>query len=233
MLLRTMDLVSGYGQMPILQGVTMEMAAREIVTIVGPNGAGKSTFLKTVVGLVPPWEGTVEFRGDDITGTAPEDVIDHGIAYVPQNENVFTDLTVRENFRMGAWELSDDFKERLSAVGEIFPLLGERPDQRVRNMSGGQQQMVAIASALMIDPDLLILDEPSAGLAPSVVDDVFDAIAEINETGTSILMVEQNARRALEASDRGIVLAMGQNEVEGDGDELLDSEEVAELYLGE
>lgn len=232
MFLRTTDLVSGYGEMTILHGVTMEMDEGEMVTIVGPNGAGKSTFLKTIVGLVPPWEGSIEFRGEDITGTPPEDVIDYGIAYVPQNANVFPTLTVRENIRMGAWALSDGFEERLDAVEEIFPLLEERPTQQVGNMSGGQQQMVAIASALMPKPDLLVLDEPSAGLAPSIVDDVFETITRINETGTSILMVEQNARRALEASDRGIVLAMGKNEAEGSADTLLDSKEIAELYLG-
>jgi len=232
MFLRTEDLVSGYGQMTILHGVTMEMAEEEVVTVVGPNGAGKSTFLKTIVGLVEAWEGSVQFRGEDITGTSPEDVIENGIAFVPQDANVFPALTVRENLRMGAWVLSGGFDERLAAVEDIFPILEERPSQRVGSMSGGQQQMVAIASALMTDPDLLILDEPSAGLAPSVVDDVIDTITRINERGTSILMVEQNARRALNVSDRGIVLAMGQNEAEGTADTLLESDEIAELYLG-
>jgi branched-chain amino acid transport system ATP-binding protein len=236
MLLEARDIVSGYGDARILDGVDLSVADGEMVCIIGPNGAGKSTLLKTVVGIVDTWEGEVEFAGEDITDLPPERVVDHGICYVPQDDNVFGDLTIRENLRMGAWAAEGedwfDFDDRVEAVYEQFPVLRERLSQRAGSLSGGQQQMVAMATALMLDPDLLILDEPSAGLAPKLIDDVFERIAEINDAGTPILMVEQNARRALRESDRGVVLDMGQNHIEGTGQDLLDSEEVAELYLG-
>ena len=230
------NIVSGYGAARILDGVDLSMVDDEMVCIIGPNGAGKSTLLKTIVGIVDTWEGKVEFAGEDITDLPPERVVDHGICYVPQDDNVFADLTIRENLRMGAWAAEDeawfDFDDRVEAVYEQFPVLRERLSQRAGSLSGGQQQMVAMATALMLDPDLLILDEPSAGLAPKPIDDVFERIAEINDAGTQILMVEQNARRALRESDRGVVLDMGQNHIEGTGQDLLDSEEVTELYLG-
>jgi branched-chain amino acid transport system ATP-binding protein len=230
------NIVSGYGDARILDGVDLSMVDDEMVCIIGPNGAGKSTLLKTIVGIVDTWEGKVEFAGEDITDLPPERVVDHGICYVPQDDNVFADLTIRENLRMGAWAAEDeawfDFDDRVEAVYEQFPVLRERLSQRAGSLSGGQQQMVAMATALMLDPDLLILDEPSAGLAPKLIDDVFERIAEINDAGTQILMVEQNARRALRESDRGVVLDMGQNHIEGTGQDLLDSEEVTELYLG-
>ncbi len=236
MLLEARDVVSGYGDARILDGVDLSVSADEMVCVIGPNGAGKSTLLKTVVGIVDTWEGEIAFDGEDITHLPPERVVDHGICYVPQDDNVFGDLTIRENLRMGAWAAEDedwfDFDERVEAVFEQFPVLRERLSQTVGSLSGGQQQMVAMATALMLDPDLLILDEPSAGLAPKLIDDVFERIAEINGAGTPILMVEQNARRALRESDRGVVLDMGQNHIEGTGQDLLDSEEVAELYLG-
>jgi len=236
MLLEAEDVVSGYGDAQILNGVDLSVSDDEMVCIIGPNGAGKSTLLKTIVGIVEAWEGEIEFAGEDITGLPPEKVVDHGICYVPQDDNVFGDLTIRENLRMGAWAAEDedwfDFDERVEAVFEQFPVLRERLSQTAGSLSGGQQQMVAMATALMLDPDLLILDEPSAGLAPKLIDDVFERIAEINDAGTPILMVEQNARRALRESDRGVVLDMGQNHIQGTGQDLLDSEEVAELYLG-
>jgi branched-chain amino acid transport system ATP-binding protein len=215
-------------------GASFEVEKEAVVGLIGPNGAGKSTFLKTIVGLLRVREGTVRFQGEDVTDLSAEEAIDHGICFVPQTDNVFDKLTVRENLKMGGWSLDDDavFEERIQAVYERFPELEDRSNTLVGNLSGGQQQLVAMGAGLMLDPDLLILDEPSAGLAPSLVDDMFEKIAEVNDSGTSILMVEQNARRALEESDRGIVLDMGESRMEGTGAELLDSEEVAELYLG-
>lgn len=236
MLLELEDVVSGYGDAIIVHGVNMEMEEGEMVTVIGPNGAGKSTLLKTVVGVVDTREGAVRFDGDDISGKPPEEVVEHGICYVPQNDNVFSNLSVMENLKMGAWPAEGedwfDFDERLDEVYEQFPVLEERADQRAGTLSGGQQQMVAMGTAMILDPELLVLDEPSAGLAPQLVEEVFEKIVDINEAGTSILMVEQNARAALERSDRGIVLDMGENRFEGTGEELLDSDEVAELYLG-
>ncbi|MFC5368895.1 ABC transporter ATP-binding protein [Salinirubrum litoreum] len=234
MLLDARDLVSGYGDAIIVDGASLQMEDGEMVTIIGPNGAGKSTFLKTIVGLLRVREGRVVFEDEDITGIAADEAIEHGICFVPQTENVFPNLTVRENLKMGGWSLTaeDDFEARVQAVYDRFPELADREDTPVQNLSGGQQQMVAMGAGLMVDPDLLILDEPSAGLAPQLVDVMFKKIAEINDDGTSVLMVEQNARRALKESDHGIVLDMGEDRLEGTGAELLDSEEVAELYLG-
>jgi branched-chain amino acid transport system ATP-binding protein len=234
MFLEATDLVSGYGDAIIVNGASLEMQEGEMVTIIGPNGAGKSTFLKTIVGLLRVREGRVVFRNEDVTDLSAEEAIDHGICFVPQTDNVFGSLTVRENLKMGGWSLTDDgvFEERVQEVYERFPELEDRVSTPANNLSGGQQQMVAMGAGLMLDPDLLILDEPSAGLAPDLVDEMFEKIAEINDSGTSVLMVEQNARRALEESDRGVVLDMGESRLEGTGAELLDSEEVAELYLG-
>ena len=234
MLLEAEELVSGYGDAIIVDGASLEMEDGEMVTIIGPNGAGKSTFLKTIVGLLRVRGGRVVFQDEDITGLSAEEAIDHGICFVPQSDNVFGSLTVRENLKMGGWSLDDDavFESRVQDVYERFPELADRPDALAGNLSGGQQQMVAMGAGLMLDPDLLILDEPSAGLAPDLVDGMFEKITEINDSGTSILMVEQNARRALEESDRGVVLDMGEDRLRGTGAELLESEEVAELYLG-
>jgi len=236
-LLDVSGLEAGYGDLMIVHDVDLEVASDEMVTIIGPNGAGKSTLLKSIVGLLNIESGTVTLDGNDITGLPPEEVIYKGICHVPQTDNIFPSLTVLENLKMGAWALGEsdldaDFEERVQEVYERFPVLEDRPDQKAGTLSGGQQQMVAMGAALMLDPDLLILDEPSAGLAPQLVDDMFEKISEINDAGKAVLMVEQNARRALEESDRGIVLDMGENRMEGTGSELLDSPEVAELYLG-
>ncbi|MFC6864605.1 ABC transporter ATP-binding protein [Halomicroarcula sp. GCM10025817] len=232
--LEAKNLKSGYGDAIIVNGASLEMEDGEMVTIIGPNGAGKSTFLKTIVGLLRVREGTVTFQGEDVTDVPADEAIDYGMCFVPQVDNVFPNLTVMENLKMGAWSLEDDdvFESRLEGVYERFPELENRTTTLAGNLSGGQQQMVAMGAGLMLDPDLLILDEPSAGLAPDLVDDMFEKISEINDDGTSVLMVEQNARRALSESDRGIVLDMGESRMEGTGAELLDSEEVAELYLG-
>ena len=236
MLLELDDVVSGYGDAIIVHGVDMSVADGEMVTIIGPNGAGKSTLLKTVVGVVQARDGSITFDGADITGLPPEDVVEHGICYVRQNDNIFPNLSVMENLKMGAWPAQGeewfDFEERLKEVYRQFPVLEERTDQPAGALSGGQQQMVAMGTATILDPDLLVLDEPSAGLAPQLVEEVFEKIVAINDAGTTVLMVEQNARTALESSDRGFVLDMGEDRFEGTGEELLNSDEVAELYLG-
>jgi branched-chain amino acid transport system ATP-binding protein len=233
MLLNAQDVVSGYGDAIIIQGADLQVDDGEMVTIIGPNGAGKSTLMKTIVGFLECREGSITFNGEDITNMKPDDTIDYGLCYVPQNDNVFPNLTVMENLRMGAWTIDEEvFEKRVQNVYDRFPVLEERTGQLVGSMSGGQQQMVAMGSALMLDPDLLLLDEPSAGLAPQLIDETFDRIARINDEGTAILMVEQNARRALRESDRGIVLDQGVDRFEGTGESLLNDEEVIDLYLG-
>jgi branched-chain amino acid transport system ATP-binding protein len=231
-LLEARDVVSGYGDAEIIHGVDIDVEAREIVTIIGPNGAGKSTMMKAIYGLIDCWDGTVTFDGEEITHLRADQVTERGMCYVPQRENIFPTLTVRENLEMGAY-IDEPTPEDFQAVWDRFPFLEERENTRASAMSGGQQQMLALSSALMIDPDLLLVDEPSAGLAPDLVDDMFDRLVEIrDETETAILMVEQNAQKALSVSDRGYVLDMGENRFEGSGADLLESEEVAELYLG-
>jgi len=224
--------VSGYGEMQVLKGVSIHVDDGEIVSIVGPNGAGKSTVMKLVFGLLKPWEGRVTFAGQDISGMAPERVVRLGLCYVPQVENVFPTLTVEENLEMGAYILDGPLKSRKERVYDLFPRLAERRRQRAGKMSGGERQMVAMGRALMLDPRLLMLDEPSAGLAPLLVDMIFEKVSEINQTGVAVLMVEQNAKRSLELADRGYVLAGGTNQVEGPGSTLLRDPEVARLYLG-
>ena len=231
-LLEARDVVSGYGDIEILHGVSIDVHDEEIVCIVGPNGAGKSTMMKSIFGLNPCWDGTVTFDGKEITSMAPNRVTREGMCYVPQTDNVFPTLTVRENLRMGAYIVGDAEESVYQEVFDRFPILEERQDQQARKMSGGQQQMLAMGRGLMVDPDLMLVDEPSAGLAPDLVDDVFEKIVEINESGTAILMVEQNARQALRTSDRGYVLEMGDNRFEDDADVLLNNPEVEELYLG-
>lgn len=224
--------VAGYGEMQVLKGVSLRVEPGEIVSIVGPNGAGKSTVMKLVFGLLKPWEGSVAFDGHDIAGMPPERIVRHGLCYVPQVDNVFPTLTVEENLEMGAFILDGPIGERKERVFELFPRLAERRRQRAGKMSGGERQMVAMGRALMLDPKLLMLDEPSAGLAPLLVDMIFQKVADINRSGVAILMVEQNARKSLELAHRGYVLATGQNQVEGPGRELLGDPEVARLYLG-
>jgi branched-chain amino acid transport system ATP-binding protein len=231
-LLEVRDLDAGYGDLQILTDVDLDVDHEEYVTIVGPNGAGKSTVMKSVFGLTTHMGGTVTFDGEDISGTKPEDVIHKGLGYVPQNENIFAELDVEENLEMGAYILDEVPQEELRKVYDRFPILEERKHQQAGTMSGGQRQMLAMGRALMLDPELLLLDEPSAGLAPDLVDEMFDKIDEINETGTAILMVEQNAKEALRRCDRGYVLANGQNRFEDEGTALLNDEEVRREFLG-
>lgn len=231
-LLEASDIVSGYGDVEILHGVSLSVNAEEVVSIIGPNGAGKSTLMKAVFGLIDCWDGQVVYDGTDITHLRADEVTRKGICYVPQNENVFPNLTVEENLEMGAYILDEVPQGRLADIFELFPILEERRDQLSGTMSGGQQQMLAMGSALMLDPGLLLVDEPSAGLAPDLVDEMFEKILQVNATGTAILMVEQNARQALQISNRGYVLQMGENRFEDTGEALLSNDEVAELYLG-
>ncbi len=232
-MLRVEGLDAGYGEdLQILTSVDLFVDRGEYVTIVGPNGAGKSTAMKSVFGLTTHMGGRIEFDGRDVTGLAPEEIIRLGIGYVPQSDNVFTSLSVRENLEMGAYILDEVPRDALEAVYDRFPILQEREDQRAGNLSGGQQQMLAMGRALMLDPDLLLLDEPSAGLAPDLVDEMFDRIDVINDDGTAILMVEQNAKEALRRCDRGYVLAQGENRYMDDGDVLLSDENVRQQFLG-
>ncbi len=233
-LLRTEGVVAGYlPEVDILDGVDLELRAGEVVTIVGPNGAGKSTLVKTVFGLLRPRAGRILLRGEDVVGRKTHAISRSGVSYVPQLDNVFPSLTVEENLEVGALAgRGVDVRERMEAMEGMFPRLAERRRQAVGTMSGGERQMVAMARALMPDPQILLLDEPSAGLAPAFVDTVFEQIAAINRAGVTVLLVEQNARRALAMSTRGYVLDLGRNRFEGPGRELLDDPKVIELYLG-
>jgi ABC-type branched-subunit amino acid transport system ATPase component len=226
-------ITSGYSEVPVVQDVSIHVAQNEIVTIIGPNGAGKSTVLKALFGFLPVWQGRVSLAGDDVTGLAPELLVCRGIAFVPQTDNVFPNLTVRENLTMGGITRADGVEERISWVLELFPVLAERPRERAGRLSGGQRQTLAIARALMLEPRILLLDEPSASLSPKLVDTVMTNVVEINRRGTAVLMVEQRARQALAISDRGYVLANGRNRLEGPASDLLASDEVRRLYLGE
>jgi neutral amino acid transport system ATP-binding protein len=226
------DLVAGYvPEVDILNGVDLTVREGEIVTVIGPNGAGKSTLIKSVFGLLPPRTGRVRLRGEDLTGLPPHLITRRGMSYVPQLDNIFQSLTVEENLEMGALERSKS-KEAMARVYELFPRLGERRTQVAGTMSGGERQMLAMGRALIPDPEVVLFDEPSAGLAPAFVEAIFAKVEEINRAGVTVVMVEQNARRALGMSDRGYVLDLGKNRFEGPGKELLADPKVADLYLG-
>ena len=232
-ILQVSDLVTGYGEAEIVHGVDLDIEREEMVAIIGPNGAGKSTLMRAVFGLIDCWGGSVVVAGVDVTDHRPDEITKVGASYVPQRNNVFPNLTVKENLEMGAYIDDEAPESAYEAVYERFPILEERRNQKVGRMSGGQRQMVAMGAGLMIDPDLLLVDEPSAGLAPDLVNEMFERIQRIKEGGTSILMVEQNARQALRYADRGYVLDQGENAFEGPGEELLESDEIAEMYLGQ
>jgi len=231
-LLEAREVTSGYGEMMILHEFGLHAESGEIVCLIGPNGAGKSTFLKTLFGLLKPTRGHVVFNGEDITGLRPDLIVRRGICYVPQSHNVFASLTVRENLEMGAYIRNDDVRESMEAVFDRFPVLREKIKLPAGSLSGGEQQMVAMGRALMLDPKMLLLDEPSAGLAPNLVQTIFEKIQAIRDSGVAVVMVEQNARAALALADRGYVLAMGRNRYPGTGRELLDDPEIGALYLG-
>ncbi len=227
-------IVAGYFKdVPIVNEVDVTLASGELVTIVGPNGAGKSTLIKAVIGLLRPWEGTIRLRGEDVTGWKPHAIVAKGVGYVAQRQNVFPTMTVEENLDLGAVPVRKTTgTSRKDELYGLFPRLLERRRQPAGILSGGERQMLALARALMASPDVLLLDEPSAGLAPLAVELIFEKIEEINAGGVAILMVEQNARRALAISHRGYVLDTGRNRYEGRGSELLADPKVAELYLG-
>jgi branched-chain amino acid transport system ATP-binding protein len=233
LLLQATGVVAGYvPEVNILNGLDLDLAQGEFVGIIGPNGAGKSTFLKAVLGLVPVREGTVTFEGDDITGHQAHQLVQRGVGFVPQTRNVFPSLTVTENLEMGAFLDRSRFRQQVEYVFTLFPRLSQRASQRAGSLSGGERQMVAMGRALMLEPKLLLLDEPSAGLSPILQDQVFLQCKQINSTGVAILMVEQNARRCLQVCDRGYVLDQGRNAYAGTGRELLGDPKVIELYLG-
>ena len=222
----------GYGGAEIIHDVSITLGRGEIVTLIGPNGAGKSSVMNAVLGILAIGGGRVLLRGDDVTGTPPERVVRMGLSYVPQTANVFPNLTVNENLEMGAYIRSDDFRPRMEEMYALFPPLVERRRDPAGSLSGGQRQMVAIAKALMVDPLVLLLDEPTAGLSPRFRGEIFDVVRRINTGGTPILMVEQNARQALGIADRGYVLVDGRNRMDGTGAGLLADPDVGAMFLG-
>jgi branched-chain amino acid transport system ATP-binding protein len=231
--LHAQELVAGYiPEVNILNGCDLEVRAGEFVGIIGPNGAGKSTLLKAILGLCKIRSGTITLNGQDITGRKAHELVPLGVGYVPQTKNVFPSLTVKENLEMGCFLKPSVFKERFAYVAEMFPKLADRAAQRAGALSGGERQMVAMGRALMLEPKVLLLDEPSAGLSPALQDEVFVQCRTINASGVAILMVEQNARRCLQVVNRGYVLDQGRNAYTGTGRELLGDPNVIELYLG-
>ena len=233
-LLSAHGITAGYGMLDILHAVSLTVAPGEIVSIIGPNGAGKSTAFKAIVGLLRPRAGSVVFNGAEITGLRPDLVLRRGLAYVPQGRIVFPQMTVLENLEMGAYTVRDEARiaDALERVYALFPILRERHGQKAGTMSGGEQQMVAIARALMTAPRLILLDEPSLGLSPKFVALIFDRLVEMKRAGYTLALVEQNAARALAIADRGYVLELGKNRLEGRGAALLADPEVKRLYLG-
>ena len=233
-LLELRDVEAAYGRIQILHKVSLHVDEREVVCVIGPNGAGKSTTFKVIMGFIDYLGGDVRFDGDDIVGYRPDQVLGRGLGYVPQGRIVFNQMTVRENLEIGAFVERDKNKirESMEYVFELFPRLAERQKQLAGTMSGGEQQMLAMGRALMTRPKMLMMDEPSLGLSPRFVDEVFEKIVTLAEEGLTIMLVEQNAARALEISHRGYVLELGQNRYEGAGQELLGNPDVRRMYLG-
>lgn len=231
-LIECKNIHAGYGGMNILNGVNMAIESSEIGVIVGPNGAGKSTTLKAIFGLLNVSEGSIELRGDNITNLAPDKLVHKGMGFVPQEHNVFVTMTVEENLEMGAFIRRDDFNYMLERVYSFFPDLKDKRRQPAGELSGGQRQMVAMGRALMVEPSLLLLDEPTAGLSPLYMNEIFERVIAINESGVGVLMVEQNAKQALRIAHKGFVLAAGKNRFTDTGQNLLNDPEVAKSFLG-
>lgn len=231
-LLQATNVCVGYGRGDIVHGVDLSVSAGQIATIIGPNGAGKSTMIKTIAGVLRRREGSIKIGDTEIGGKPASEIARSGVSYVPQEANVFRQLTVHENLQMGSWIEPDMFAERLEGIYGLFPILRERERVKAGNLSGGQRQMVAFGMALMVRPKVLLLDEPSAGLAPIMVDQMFDIVQQVNTSGIAVLMVEQNAIQALKVSDWGYVMSAGQMAMAAPAAELLESKEVSELYLG-
>ena len=232
MLIEATDLHAGYGEMNILHGVSLSLEAGEIGVIIGPNGAGKSTALKALFGLLRVGEGHILFDGADITNAAPESLVRRGMSFVPQERNVFETLTVQENLEMGAFVRRDDHRHLIARIYDLFPPLKDKRRQPAGELSGGQRQMVAMGRALMVEPRLLLLDEPTAGLSPLFMSQIFEQVLTINASGVGVLMVEQNARQALDIAHKGFVLASGRNRFTDTGSKLLADPEVARSFLG-
>jgi len=230
-LLNVNNLSAGYGEVDVLHGISMDIDEGELVATIGPNGAGKSTLLRSISGVIKPDEGQLELGGTDITGSEPEDTIRMGMSYVPQDENIFPSLTVRENLEMGAFTLEGDFEDRIDEICTIFPQLRERMGQKAGTMSGGQQQMVAVGRGLLIKPKLLLLDEPTAGLQPSLVKMMLSKVEEINKRGVTVLLVAQTID-ALRLANRAYLLSAGEMVLSGETEELLDTDRVQDLYFG-
>jgi branched-chain amino acid transport system ATP-binding protein len=231
-LLEVDDIHTFYGNIEALKGISLTVDQGEIVTLIGSNGAGKSTTLRSISGLTPPREGTIRFDGQEISGMPPQDIVQTGISLSPEGRHVFSRMTVRENLDMGAYLRRDAYADDMERVFELFPRLKERERQKAGTMSGGEQQMLAIGRALMARPKLLLLDEPSMGIAPILVDRIYETVKEINDQGTTILLVEQSATHALNASTRGYVLATGEVALSDSSDALQSNEEVQKAYLG-
>lgn len=226
------NLHAGYGETEILKGINLRVEHSEIVAIIGPNGAGKSTVVKSVLGLLNIKSGNISLNGNNIVGIAPDKAIKSGISYVPQTHNIFPNLTITENLEMGAWTKSKGIPERIQEMFELFPDLKVKRNKVAGSLSGGQRQMVAMAKALMVDSKIMLLDEPTAGLSPKFQSEIFRTIKRINNNGVPILLVEQNAKQALETADRGYVLVDGSNKVEGKGQDLINDRNVARMFLG-
>ena len=226
------NLTAGYGGVDIIKNITLKAKQGEIAVIVGPNGAGKSTAMKALLGMLKLTDGSVSFAEDDISTMLPQDRVNLGIAFVPQTNNVFTGMSVEENLEMGGFIRTDDIHHTIDDIYNLFPVLKEKRNQNAGELSGGQRQQVAFGRALMTKPKILMLDEPTAGVSPIVMDELFSRIIEVGKTGVGILMVEQNAKQALSIADRGYVLVNGKNSREGSGQDLLDNPEVRKSFLG-
>jgi ABC-type branched-subunit amino acid transport system ATPase component len=230
-ILQVEGIKSGYGSMEVLHEVSVEVEEGKIVTLLGPNGSGKTTLLRTIFGIVKPRDGAITFKGEDITGLAPEKTVLKGLSYVPQEENIFPSLSVQENLEMGAFTRTDDWGSRVEEIYALFPDITDRRYSRAGELSGGMRQMLAIGRALMLNPEALLLDEPSTGLAPFLVDQIFERIQELNRQGVTIFLVEQNAQ-ALKCADKAYILEGGEKKAEGNAKELMADEEIGRLYLG-